>query len=124
MGNHVLLVGMMGSGKSTVGRVVAERMRRPFRDSDTDVELRTGKSVPEIFAERGEPAFRGEERAALGAALACPVPSVVAVAGGAVLDPETRRRLRSAGVVVWLDVAPHALAERVGAGRGKAAPRQ
>ncbi|MGO9151481.1 MAG: shikimate kinase [Acidimicrobiales bacterium] len=119
MGEHVLLVGMMGSGKSTVGRIVADRMRRPFRDSDADVERRTGKSVPAIFAARGEPAYRAEERAVLCAALTSLVPSVIAVAGGAVIDPETRRRLRSAGVVVWLDVAPHALVARVGAGAGR-----
>ncbi len=114
-----MLVGMMGSGKSTVGRIVAERMRRPLRDSDADVERRTGQSVPAIFAARGEPAFRAEERAALYAALTSSVRSVIAVAGGAVLDPETRRRLRSAGIVVWLDVASYALAARVGAGIGR-----
>ena len=119
MGDHVLLVGMMGSGKSTIGRIVADRMRRVFRDSDADVERRTGKQVPEIFASRGEAAFRAEERAALSAALASGVPSVIAVAGGAVLDPEARRRLRSAGVVVWLDASPHDLASRVGAGAGR-----
>jgi len=112
----VLLVGMMGAGKSTVGRIVATRMRRPFRDSDADIERRTGHSVPAIFAARGEPAFRAEERAALCAALSSGVPSVIAVAGGAVIDPEARRRLRSSGVVVWLDVPPHILAGRVGTG--------
>ncbi|MGA3214468.1 MAG: shikimate kinase [Acidimicrobiales bacterium] len=119
MGEHVLLVGMMGSGKSTVGRIVAEHMGRPFCDSDAEVERRSGRSVPEIFAERGERAFRAEERAALGSVLACPVPSVIGVAGGAVLEPETRRRMRSAGLIIWLDVAPQALAARVGAGRGR-----
>ncbi len=118
-GEHVLLVGMMGSGKSTVGRVVAERMRRPFRDSDTDVELRTGKSVLQIFADKGERAFRAEESAALWAALASGVPSVVAVAGGAVIDPESRRRLRAAGVVIWLEAPTHALAARVGTQSGR-----
>jgi shikimate kinase len=117
--DHVLLVGMMGAGKSTVGRIVATRMRRPFRDSDADIELRTGKSVPEIFRARGEPGFRAEERAALSYALAWGVPSVIAVAGGAVLDPESRRRLRRGGVVVWLDVAPYVLAGRVGSGDGR-----
>ncbi len=116
---HVLLVGMMGAGKSTVGRIVADRMRRPFRDNDADVERRTGKTVPAIFAERGEAAFRAEERAALCAALASGVPSVIAIAGGAVLDPESRRRVRSGGIVVWLDAPPYVLAERVGAGAGR-----
>jgi len=115
----VLLVGMMGAGKSTVGRIVGDRMRRPFRDNDADVERRTGQSVPDIFAERGEPAFRAEERSALCAALASGVPSVIAIAGGAVLDPEARRRLRSGGIVVWLDAPPYVLADRVGPGVGR-----
>jgi len=119
VGDHVLLVGMMGSGKSTVGRIVADRMRRPFRDSDALVELRTGRSVPEIFAGRGERAFRAEERVALCDLLASEVPSVIAVAGGAVVDPESRRRLRAGGVVIWLDVLPHAIAARVGRGDGR-----
>ena len=119
MGDHVLLVGMMGSGKSTVGRIVADRMRRPFRDSDAEVEKRTGTTVPAIFAARGEPAYRAEERAALSAALTSPVPAVIAVGGGAVVDPESRRRLGRAGVVVWLDAPPHVLASRLGAGKGR-----
>jgi len=119
MGEHVLLIGMMGSGKSTVGRIVAGRMRRPFRDSDADVEARTGQSVPAIFTTRGEPAFRAEERAVLSYALTWLVPSVIAVAGGAVLDPETRRHLRSCGIVIWLDAAPHVLAARVGSDAGR-----
>jgi shikimate kinase len=114
-----MLVGMMGSGKSTVGRLVAARMRRPLHDSDADVERRTGHSVAEIFASRGEPAFRAEERAVLCGALSSGVPSVIAVAGGAVLDPEVRRRLRRGGVVVWLDAPPATLARRVGTGEGR-----
>lgn len=118
-GDHLLLVGMMGAGKSTIGRITAARLGRPFRDSDADVERRTGKSVPEIFAERGEAAFRAEERVALCAAMASVVPSVIAVAGGAVLDPEARRRMRYAGMVVFLDVSPDVLARRVGSGSGR-----
>ena len=84
------------------------------------MERRTGKSVPEIFATRGEAAFRAEERAALCAALASGVPSVIAVAGGAVLDPEARRRIRTAGVIVWLDVAPRDLTRNAcGTGVGR-----
>lgn len=119
MGRHVLLIGMMGSGKTTVGRIVAQRLRRPFSDSDVAVEERTSMTVPEIFASRGERAFRAEELAVLSSALSGGVPCVIAVAGGAVLDPESRRRLRSAGVVAWLDVPPHVLAERLGAGVGR-----
>lgn len=116
---HVLLIGLSGSGKSTVGRIVAEGMRRPFYDTDAEVERRTGTSVPAIFAKRGEGAFRAEERAALCAALARGVPSVIAVAGGAVIDPEARRRIRAGNVVVWLDMTPHAIAARVGAAEGR-----
>jgi shikimate kinase len=119
MVDHVLLIGMMGSGKSTIGRIVADRMCRPFYDSDAEVERRCHMTVPAIFAERGEAAFRAEERAALCSALASAVPSVIAVAGGAVVDPESRRRLRSGGLVVWLDAAPSALAGRLGTGIGR-----
>lgn len=110
---------MMGAGKSTVGASVARRLRRPFHDSDAEVLGRTGMTVPEIFAARGEPAFRAEERAVLAAALSGGVPSVIAVAGGAVLDPDSRRRMRAGGVVVWLRARPRTLAARVGSGAGR-----
>jgi shikimate kinase len=116
---HVLVIGMMGAGKTTVGRAVAAAMRRPFLDSDAEILERTGLTVPEIFATKGEPAFRGEERAVLAAALTSPVPSVIAVAGGAVFNPDSRRRIRAGGVVVWLRARPQTLAGRVGAGNDR-----
>ncbi|MGD1012410.1 MAG: shikimate kinase [Acidimicrobiales bacterium] len=119
MGNHVLLVGMMGAGKSTVGRVVAERTHRPYRDTDAEVERRTGQSVAAIFEGRGEAAFRAMENAALCSMLASPVPLVVAVGGGAVVDPESRRRLRDAGTVVWLDAPWRVLARRTRGGSAR-----
>lgn len=119
MPDHVLLVGMMGSGKTTVGREVARLMGRPFRDSDEEVVARTGRSVPELFAGRGEASFRAEERAALAGALSCGVASVIAVAGGAVIDPESRRRLRVGGAVVWLRASPATLSRRLGGGEGR-----
>ncbi len=119
MADHVLVIGMMGSGKTTVGRAAARLLSRPFHDSDEEVLARTGMTVPEIFARRGEAAFRAEERAVLAAALASPVPSVIAVAGGAVFDPDSRRRIRRGGVVVWLRAQPHVLAARVGPGTGR-----
>ena len=106
----------MGTGKTTVGRIVAERLGRPFVDSDEQVEARTGRTVREIFEADGEPTFRAEESAALAEALAAGEPTVVAAAGGVVLDPENRRRLREAGVVVWLRAAPDVLAGRVDGG--------
>ncbi|HZB72502.1 MAG TPA: shikimate kinase [Acidimicrobiales bacterium] len=112
--SHLVLVGMMGSGKTTVGRRVAARLGRRLRDSDAEVEARTGRTVREIFETDGEPAFRAEEARALAEALDDPEPAVVAAAGGVVLDPANRDRLRARGTVVWLDASPEDLARRVG----------
>ncbi|MDQ3680726.1 MAG: shikimate kinase [Actinomycetota bacterium] len=110
---RILLVGMMGSGKTTVGRSVAARLGYPYLDSDEQVERRTGHTVREIFEARGEAAFREEEKLALAEALSTDGPVVVSVAGGAVLDPDNRRRLQKAGLVVWLRAGVATLAERV-----------
>ena len=114
MAEHLLLVGMMGAGKSTVARLVAPRLGRPLVDTDEEVERITGSSVSEIFSTRGEAAFRAEEARALATVLAGPVPSVVSVGGGVVLDPEQRTALRHGGTVVWLRARPDTLARRVG----------
>lgn len=119
MAEHLLLVGMMGAGKTTVGRLVARRLGRTFHDSDEEILARTGMTVPEMFGSRGEAAFRSEERKALASALASPVPSVIAVAGGAVFDPDSRRRIRRSGATIWLRADPSTLARRVGSGTGR-----
>jgi shikimate kinase len=110
---HVVLVGMMGSGKSTVGQVLANRLGRPFYDSDAMVEARTGRTVATIFAEQGETAFRVEEAAVLAQAMASFTPAVIAAAGGTVLDPANRRLVGEAALVVWLRADPAVLAARV-----------
>ena len=112
---HLVLVGLMGAGKTTVGERCAARLGRPFVDTDDVVEAIARRSVQELFAESGESEFRRLERDAVRDAVASPSPTVIACGGGAVLDPENRRRLRAAGVVVWLRAVPAVLAERVGA---------
>src|SRR6059058_147029 len=94
---RVLLIGMMGVGKSTVGHLVAQRLGWPYLDSDGWVQRHTGKTVPEIFQSDGEAAFRAEETAALDEAATSDGPLVVGVAGGAVLRPENRELIRRAG---------------------------
>lgn len=112
--SHVLLIGFMGAGKSTVGRQLAARLELPFVDLDTEIERAAGgATVSEIFATRGESMFRTLESAALRALEGAPR-AVVACGGGVVLDDDNRRLLKSLGVVVYLKVdAAEALA-RIG----------
>jgi shikimate kinase len=116
---RILLVGMMGCGKTTTGALVARRLGWDYRDSDADVEALTGRTVPEIFERDGEAAFRKVEAEVLANACTSERPTVVAVAGGAVLDQDNRRLIRECGTVVWLRAEPHRLAERVGDGAGR-----
>jgi shikimate kinase len=116
---RILLVGMMGAGKSTTGHLVAARLGWGYRDSDADVESSTGLTVPELFTREGEPAFRLAEAGVLADACADPKPSVVSVAGGAVLSAENRRLIAASGIVVWLRARPETLAGRVGDGVGR-----
>lgn len=114
---HLVLVGLMGTGKTTVGRRLAERLGRAFHDSDELIEARTGRTVRQIFADDGEPAFRALETEVLRDALTDPVPAVIAGAGGVVLQEANRAALRElAGRVVWLRADPALLVERVRSG--------
>lgn len=109
----LVLVGAPGSGKSTVGPALAERLELPFVDVDQLIEAGTGRSIAEIFATDGEKAFRDLEREATLAVLAEPGERVVSLGGGAVLDPQIRDAL-AAHEVVWLKVSAGRAADRVG----------
>lgn len=113
----VVLVGPPGSGKTTVGGLVADKLGIPFRDTDADVEYRAGKPITEIFVDDGEPAFRDMEREAVAAALVEHT-GVLALGGGAVLDGPTRDRL-AGETVVHLDVGLTDAATRVGLNRDR-----
>lgn len=115
---HLVLVGLMGAGKTTVGERLAARLGRPFVDTDALVETASGRSVAEIFANDGEAEFRDLERAAVAQATAEETPAVVACGGGVALDPENRRLLQARGVVVWLDAPAAELAVRAAAQPG------
>ncbi len=116
---HLVLVGLMGAGKTTVGRRCSELLDRALIDTDELVEIAAGASVAEIFAVDGEGAFRTRERAAVGDAVASPTPVVIACGGGVVLDAVNRNALRERGVVVWLDGPSDVLAARIGADTGR-----
>ena len=113
---HLVLVGLMGAGKTTVGQRCAELLGRAFLDTDQLVEANARMGVADIFQHHGERQFRVLERDAVADACASPDPLVIACGGGAVLDPENRRRLRACGLVVWLRASPAVLGARVGAG--------
>jgi shikimate kinase len=119
---HLVLVGLMGAGKTSVGQRAAELLGRAFLDTDQLVEANARMGVADIFEHHGEQQFRVLERDAIEDACASPVPLVIACGGGAVLDPENRRRLRACGVVVWLRASPAVLGERVGAAAGADRP--
>lgn len=116
---RILLVGMMGAGKTTTGQLVAGRLGWGYRDSDADVEAATGLTVPELFTRDGEAAFRQAEADVLADSCSDSAPSVVSVAGGAVLRPDNRRLIAASGTVVWLRARPETLAARVGDGEGR-----
>ena len=97
----VVLVGMMGAGKSAVGRELAQRLGVPFRDSDAEIERAAAMTIPEIFARDGEAFFRDREAEVIARLLEGPA-GVLAVGGGAFLRPETRVRIRERGAAVWL----------------------
>ena len=108
---NVFLIGPMGSGKTAVGRALARTLKFTFRDSDAEIEKRTGVDITFIFEKEGEAGFRVRERDAL-AELTLLEPIVLATGGGAVLHPDNRRLLAERGRVVWLQASVHQQMER------------
>jgi shikimate kinase len=108
----IALVGLMGVGKSSVGRRLANALELPFRDADTEVEAAAGRAIPDIFADLGEPAFREGERRVIARLLDQP-PHVLATGGGAFMNPDTRGLIKAKAVSVWLKTDLEVLARRV-----------
>lgn len=109
----IVMVGLMGCGKSAVGRRLAARLGLPFVDADEEIEKAAGKSIEDIFAEHGEPYFRDGERKVL-ARLLRSGPQVLATGGGAFMNAETRAAIAEAGISVWLRAELALLVRRVG----------
>ena len=110
---RVLLTGFMGAGKTTVGRLLAERLRVPFVDLDAEIEARSGLAVRDLFARHGEPEFRRIEQQLLVEALARD-PLVLATGGGTLVDADNLALAKESGLVVWLNPPFAVIARRIG----------
>ncbi len=108
----VLLIGLMGSGKSTIGKLLASRLSLSFVDLDEKIVAQQGKSIPQIFEQEGEATFRALESQALEEALQFQE-SVIATGGGAILSEYNRELMQQSGKVIWLDASPEVLADRI-----------
>lgn len=113
-GKHLYLAGYRGSGKSSVGRLLAKHLGRTWIDCDDQIEAAAGCSIRELFAEQGEAGFRALEQATL-AEIAAQPPAVVSLGGGAVLRAENRQQIRQSGVCVWLRVDVDTVLQRIAA---------
>ena len=111
-GRSVVLVGMMGSGKSSIGRRLAARLAIPFVDADSEIEQAAGMTIPEIFEKHGEPYFRAGEARVI-ARLLDHGPQVLATGGGAFMNHDTRAAIRLKGVSVWLKAELDVLMKRI-----------
>ena len=110
--NHLYLVGYRGSGKTTVGRFLAEELMLPFVDTDQAVENQSGRAIPELFTSLGEKGFRDLETFAI-RSVSVQSPSVISLGGGAILRPENREILKATGFTVWLQASAEQLAARL-----------
>ena len=111
-GRTLVMVGMMGAGKSSVGRRLAARLGMPFVDADTEIELAANSTIPEIFEQHGETYFRDGERRVI-QRLLDGKPKVLATGGGAFIQPETRAAIKANGISIWLKADRDLLLSRV-----------
>jgi shikimate kinase len=109
---NIVLIGYRGAGKSSIGRALAERLGKPFVDTDTILQERAGRSIRQIFEEQGERVFREHEARAVQAAC-LNENAVISVGGGAVMNPDNAARLRDAGRIVWLRAPADVLWQRI-----------
>jgi shikimate kinase len=114
----IVLIGLMGAGKSTVGRRLAARLHLPFADADHEIEVAAGLTVPDIFERFGEAYFRDGERRVI-SRLIDGKPKVIATGGGAFMHPETRALILERATAVWLDADVDVLVDRVGRREGR-----
>ena len=110
-GRSIVLVGMMGAGKSSIGRRLASRLGIPFIDADTEIESAAGMTIPEIFEKHGEPYFRAGEARVI-ARLLDNGPQVLATGGGSLMDPQTRALIGQKGISIWLKADVDVLLKR------------
>ena len=113
MNSHIALVGLPGSGKSTIGRYLSRRWSAPYVDVDAAIEEQIQCSIKDFFAKEGEDSFRSVEQEVLAGLLQSPVKAVIATGGGAVLKVENRAQLAQHSQVVYLSASPHEIARRL-----------
>jgi shikimate kinase len=111
LARSIVMVGLMGAGKTSIGRRLAQKLHVPFIDSDTEIEKAANETIAEIFARDGEAVFRAGERRIIARLLDGPA-QVLATGGGAFMDPSTRERVRERGISVWLRADLETLLER------------
>ena len=109
----IALIGMMGAGKTTIGRKLADHLAVPFADSDEVIEAQTGLSVAQIFAEQGEEQFRALEAEVVARLLAAPKTGVIALGGGALGNPASSALVRQKAATIWLKAPPALLSARI-----------
>jgi shikimate kinase len=111
LARSIVMVGLMGAGKTSIGRRLAQKLQVPFVDSDVEIEKAANQTIAEIFARDGEAAFRAGERRVIARLLDGPI-QVLATGGGAFMDPTTRARVRERGLSIWLRADLETLLER------------